>query len=482
MKPISPIFTIGRADHNKYRIIDDSISETHLQVTPLSGSEYLLRGLSDQPEGLIVDRQAVHLARVGEYTLLQLGNVHTTLGDIFKNATGTVASHSNHIQLREHHLKPGRTHLAGASSVCDIPLPSPRIAWYAFKLQPSSSGWHLETVHNTVGQPQAITLREGDTLKISPYHLLFGANGNLQVQIAKDDHLVIRNLEIRHPTDRSKSLIQNFSLAIPTGEFMGIIGPSGAGKSTLLKAIRQLIPIHNGTISLSGRDTRTHPEILKEIGFIPQDDVVIPELTVEENLQYAAAFKLPADWPATARQEKVNELLKNLRLEEQRHHSCNKISGGQRKRVNLALELLLEPTFLLADEVCSGLSALDTDNILQHLRRIAKGGKGVILTIHSPDIEALDLMDTLLVLDKGGVIAYYGPAQKALRYFSSAQGDSLYKSPKLIFDVLEKPKTPESGEERKTPPEEWQKHYRASPYYHDYIENRLAKEVSHEPN
>lgn len=266
---------------------------------------------------------------------------------------------------------------------------------------------------------------------------------------------------------------------------MGIIGPSGAGKSTLLKAIRQLIPTHNGTISLSGRDTRTHPEILKEIGFIPQDDVVIPELTVEENLQYAATFKLPADWPATARQKKVDELLKNLRLEEQRHQLCSsgEVSGGQRKRVNLALELLLEPTFLLADEVCSGLSALDTDNILQHLRRIANGGKGVILTIHSPDIESLDLMDTLLVLDKGGVIAYYGPAQKALRYFSSAQGDSLYKSPKLIFDVLEKSKTTTEGKEvRKTPPEEWQKHYRASPYYHDYIENRLATEVSREPN
>jgi ABC-type multidrug transport system ATPase subunit len=493
MKPALPIFTVGRAAHNHYRIVDDSISETHLQITPLtplsgreelqSASEYLLRCVNDQADGLIVDRQPVKVAKVEKYTPLQLGRVRTTLGDILKNVDGLLSPTANPLaaQVREYHLKLGNTYLAGASSVCDISLPAPRIAWHAFKLQPHQHEWQIETVHKTSGKPSLMTLRSGEILKISPYHLLFGAHGHLQVQIAKADHLVIRNLDIHHPTSRYQFLIHSLSLAVQAGEFMGIIGPSGAGKSTLLKAIRQLIPIHQGTISLSGQDTRSHPDILKEIGFIPQDDVVILELTVEENLQYAASFKLPADWPAAARQEKVNELLNKLRLQERRQELCSKISGGQRKRVNLALELLLEPTFLLADEVCSGLSALDTDNILQHLRRIADSGKGVILTIHSPDIEALDLMDTLLVLDVGGLIAYYGPAREALPYFSSAQGGSPYKSPKLIFDVLEKKTTPE-GDIRVTSSEAWQENYRNSTYHHHYIENRLAKGGPHGPN
>jgi ABC-type multidrug transport system ATPase subunit len=110
---------------------------------------------------------------------------------------------------------------------------------------------------------------------------------------------------------------------------------------------------------------------------------------------------------------------------------------------------MLGSTFLLADEACSGLSALDTDNVLHLLREIADSGKGVILTIHSPDIEALDLMDTLLVLDVGGFIAYYGPAKDAVKYFD--RNAFTHTSPKRIFDVLEK-KHP-SGE-RKTSPEQ----------------------------
>lgn len=279
---------------------------------------------------------------------------------------------------------------------------------------------------------------------------------------------------MRHPTRPQQFLLKTLSLTLQAGEFMGIIGPSGAGKSTLLKAIRQLIPLHNGKVLLSGENVAQHPTLLKEIGFVPQDDVLIPELTVAENLLYAAALRLPADWPDSARQERLDELLHRLRLSEHRDNPCNKISGGQRKRVNLALELMLEPSFLLADEVCSGLSALDTDNILQHLRNIADSGKGVMLTIHSPDIEALEIMDTLLVLDVGGLIAYYGPAAEALRYFSSAQGDSPYNSPKLIFDVLERTVSPDS-DQRCTTPEQWAQNYRNSAYYRHYLQRNLKQ-------
>ncbi|MCP4701625.1 MAG: ATP-binding cassette domain-containing protein [Gammaproteobacteria bacterium] len=464
-------FTIGRTENNTYRIDDSSVSDTHLLVSPLSGSEYLLRRLSDAPDGLIIDRQAVRLAKVDRFTPLRLGKVRTTLGEIMKNADQISAESRSLFSayVKDYQLKPGETYMAGASDVCEVVLPAPRVAWHALKLIPGSDdSWRIQTVHGR----NKTEARAGDTLKAGLYRLQFGKAGQLHVHIAKEDRLVIRNLDVRHPASRCQFLIHSLSLAVRAGEFMGIIGPSGAGKSTLLKAIRNIIPIQNGSIALSGMDTGKHPEVLDDIGFVPQDDVVIPELSVEENLYYAASLRLPADWPDAARTTKVDELLQGMRLEEHRHNLCTNISGGQRKRVNLALELMLEPSFLLADEVCSGLSALDTDNILQHLRRIADTGKGVLLTIHSPDIEALDLMDTLLVLDVGGVIAYYGPASDALPYFSSTQGSSPYKSPKLIFDVLEK----SQAGRRLISPEEWRENYRNSPYYHTYIEAGLAEE------
>jgi ABC-type multidrug transport system ATPase subunit len=287
---------------------------------------------------------------------------------------------------------------------------------------------------------------------------------------------------------------------------MGIIGPSGAGKSTLLKAIRSIMPIASGDISVLGKNINQAPSLLKEIAFVPQDDVVISELTVEENLRFAASLRLPSDWTDEARAKKVEELLINTGLQGVSNRLCSIISGGQRKRVNLALELILDSTFLLADEACSGLSALDTDNVLHLLREIADTGKGVILTIHSPDIEALDLMDTLLVLDVGGVIAYYGPAKDAVKYFD--RNALIHTSPKRIFDVLERKlslkevkefveeelkKLAEEGKtlsaeeikklteepKRKTSPEQWVQQYKNS-LYHKYLEKNLSDSINSE--
>ncbi len=176
MKPISSdIVTVGRATQNNYRIIDDSISETHLQVTRLSDSdsEYLLRCLSNQADGLIVDRQSVKVAKVEKYTPIQLGRVRTTLGDIFKNTNRSVSS-SNPLTTRVRDLELNKTHLVGASSICEISLLSPRLAWQAFKLQPGSHEWQIETVHKISGKPTHLTLRNDECLKIRPYHLLLG--------------------------------------------------------------------------------------------------------------------------------------------------------------------------------------------------------------------------------------------------------------------------------------------------------------------
>ncbi|MEK8015589.1 MAG: ATP-binding cassette domain-containing protein [Candidatus Parabeggiatoa sp.] len=467
----NPEFTIGNSPENTYYLSESSANKIHLAVTPVSAVEYLIHNRSDNLDNLTVDhrQRGVVMARVDKFTPLQLGKESFTLGELLKNKTFLAETKSVLAQSQtEYRLETGKAYLAGASDICDIVLPSPRVAWHALELKSHINQWEIRFVADN----KTMTLQNGSVVRVGPYSLELKETGHLISRIASHDRLTLRNIYVINPKDKQKFLIHDCSLSIQAGEFMGIIGPSGAGKSTLLKAIRAIIPIKSGQITLSGQNTRKNDDILKEIGFVPQDDVVIPELTVAENLRFAATLRLPSDWVPDAIEQKVEELLKAMNLEGQRNSYCSEISGGQRKRVNLALELMLEPTFLLADEVCSGLSSLDTDNILQHLREIADNGKGVMLTIHSPDIEAFDLMDTLLVLDIGGFVAYYGPAQEAIQYFARRE-HSPYKSPKLIFDVLEKKSV---NEERQTEPEEWHQIYKMSPYHQEYIEAKLSEE------
>jgi ABC-type multidrug transport system ATPase subunit len=468
---------IGNTPDSTYRLADElSANKIHLTVTPVSAAEYLIHNKSDNRENLTVDhrQRGVVMARVDKFTPLKLAGVFFTLGELLKNnGFSSEKKHDSAQSETDYQLKNGKSYLVGASEICDIKLHSPRVAWHALEIKSLDNQWEA----CFVADKKTKKLQNGNIIRIGHYQLSLKENGKLSTQIATNDCLTLRNIYVVHPKNKYQDLIHDCSLSIQAGKFMGIIGPSGAGKSTLLKAIRAIIPLKSGQITLSNQDTKKNPEILKEIGFVPQDDVVIPELTVGENLRFAANLRLPSDWSPEAIEQKVEQLLKAMNLEKQRNNYCSAISGGQRKRVNLALELMLEPTFLLADEVCSGLSSLDTDNILKHLRQIADHGKGVILTIHSPDIEAFDLMDTLLVLDVGGFIAYYGPAEEAIKYFSHGE-HSPYKSPKIIFDVLEK-KDPRTGE-RQTPPEKWHQIYKMSPYYKEFIEAKLSEEKNHD--
>jgi hypothetical protein len=148
--------------------------------------------------------------------------------------------------------------------------------------------------------------------------------------------------------------------------------------------------------------------------------------------------------------------------------------------VQLGIELVTEPSVLLADEPCSGLSAWDTDNVMRHLRGLGDRGRTILVTIHSPDVEALEMMDRLLLLDRGGVVAYFGPAYPdSLTYFSRCE-PSPYQSPKLIFDVLERRKR-DGSDDRKTPPHRWRQIYEATPMREECVSQVQESLVGAEP-
>lgn len=207
------------------------------------------------------------------------------------------------------------------------------------------------------------------------------------------------------------------------GEFVAVLGPSGSGKTTLLYALAGFRPADRGTVTLSGRDVSEEFEGLKaRIGFVPQDDVVPVALRVERVLQYAAELRLP-DLAASERQARVERVMGDLGLTERRTLRVSKLSGGQRKRVSVAVELLGDPDVLFADEPTSGLDPALERSLTELLRRRADAGQTVVVTTHI--MSSLSLFDRLAVLVAGQLV-FFGPPATIKAYFKVDELTEIY--------------------------------------------------------
>lgn len=212
-----------------------------------------------------------------------------------------------------------------------------------------------------------------------------------------------------------KRILNDVSFSVFPTEFVGLMGPSGAGKTTLMMALAGIMPPSEGRCQLNGLDVyESYDAFRGNIGYVPQDDIVYPQLTVYESLYYTARLRLPADTTDAEIDRKIDEVLTALEIAHTRNTKIGDelskgISGGERKRVNLAQELITEPSLLFLDEPTSGLASQDTINVMRLLRRLANAGKTVLLTIHQPSLEAYRQMDSVIYLFRGNLV-YYGPA------------------------------------------------------------------------
>ncbi|MFT6395375.1 MAG: ABC-type multidrug transport system ATPase subunit [Bradymonadia bacterium] len=212
-----------------------------------------------------------------------------------------------------------------------------------------------------------------------------------------------------------KRILNDVSFSVFPTEFVGLMGPSGAGKTTLMMALAGIMPPSEGRCQLNGLDVyESYDAFRGNIGYVPQDDIVYPQLTVYESLYYTARLRLPADTSDGEIDRKIDEVLAALEITHTRNTKIGDalskgISGGERKRVNLAQELITEPSLLFLDEPTSGLASQDTINVMRLLRTLANAGKTVLLTIHQPSLEAYRQMDSVIYLFRGNLV-YYGPA------------------------------------------------------------------------
>lgn len=213
-----------------------------------------------------------------------------------------------------------------------------------------------------------------------------------------------------------KILLDDVSVQLPPASMLAVVGPSGAGKSTLLGALTGDRPATSGQVLFAGRDLATClEEIRPRIGVVPQDDIVHRQLRLREALLYAAELRLPGDVPREVRAHRVDEVLDELGLTEHGATRVDRLSGGQRKRASVAMELLTSPSFLLLDEPTSGLDPALDRQFMKHLRALADAGRTVVVISHNTS--ELHLCDAVLFLAPGGRVAYYGPPNELLGWF-----------------------------------------------------------------
>ncbi|MBQ1100810.1 FHA domain-containing protein [Streptomyces sp. b94] len=223
----------------------------------------------------------------------------------------------------------------------------------------------------------------------------------------------------RHLTvtvDGGKQILKDVSFGVPEKSLIAVIGPSGSGKSTLLKALTGYRPADQGEVLYDNRNLyKQFAELRQRIGLVPQDDILHKELTVKKALKYAAKLRFPADTTAAERDARIDEVLRELKLDIHKDKKVTSLSGGQRKRVSVALELLTKPSLIFLDEPTSGLDPGMDRDVMQLLRGLADDGRTVLVVTHS--VAELAICDKLLVMAPGGSVAYFGPPEEALNFF-----------------------------------------------------------------
>jgi ABC transport system ATP-binding/permease protein len=350
----------------------------------------------------------------------------------------------------------------GRATDNDIVIPDVLASRHHATLAPSAAGTEIidnRSINGTFVNGQrvdAATLHDGDVVTIGNVDLVFAAGG-LTRRSETEAATRTGGLEVRGLTwtiEGNKTLLDNISIDARPGTLTAVIGPSGAGKSTFARQVAGYTHPTSGTVTFEGHDIHAeYASLRSRIGMVPQDDVVHGQLTVNQALMYAAELRLPPDTTKEDRAQVVAQVLEELEMTQHAGTRVDKLSGGQRKRASVALELLTGPSLLILDEPTSGLDPALDRQVMTMLRQLADAGRVVLVVTHS--LTYLDVCDQVLLLAPGGQTAFCGPPGDIGRamgttnwadIFSSVAGDPNASHQKFLDRSGPPPPAPEATE------------------------------------
>lgn len=464
----APSASLGRADSCDIVVDAPGVSRLHALVVRENGA-YKIRDQGSM-NGLYVAGRRVEEALLCESDPIRIpdpyGNVVTlTCLPLDAPAAAPPApAPPGAIGLPPHRdeLSIGRD--AGNDVTIDLPLVSRRHA----RLERQDGAVLLHDLNSTNGTfvngqrlHGARALAEGDEIAIGPARFTF--HGTAVGQIVEQSTIRIDAVDLVRRTKRQggQVILDTVSLTVLPQEFVAVVGGSGAGKSTLLHALCGAAPAQSGLVLFNGQDFYRNPGPYSGmIGYVPQDDILHRELPVERALDYAARLRLPPDTTPEERARRIGEVLADVKMEPQRGQAINKLSGGQRKRISIAVELLANPSVLFLDEPTSGLDPGLDKTMMSLLRLLCDNGRTIVLVTHAT--ENINLCTLAAFVAGKGRLVYFGPPSDAPAFFGVQAFSDIYS----FFD-----QNPDTVEQR-------EQLYRASPQHRTHVlDRRVAQPV-----
>ncbi len=422
---------IGRGPEARVRCRDSRVSRRHLVVRPENG-DWLVED-PGSANGTFRDGDRVESFLLLEPVSLRLGDpasgvlveLEPDRGDeTMVLATPVEEVDPDSTRLYETPPPPpvhGGTVRIGRSADNDVVLEDLQVSRHHAELIPlAGDGWELVDLgsHNGTfvngARVNHARLADDDLVSVAGRLLRF-TDGALQAYV-EEDRTGFEAVGLVVRSEAGAVLLDEVSFSLDRCSFLAVVGTSGAGKSTLLNALAGFRPAQEGSVLCGGRDLyAAYDEMRQRIGYVPQDDILHPQLTVRRALRYAAELRFPPDVSAADREARVEEVMAELGLSARADLVISKLSGGQRKRTSIAVELLTKPELLFLDEPTSGLDPGMEKALMSLLRTLADGGRTVIVVTHS--LQSLSLCDRALVLAPGGRTAFFGPPDEALAHF-----------------------------------------------------------------
>lgn len=312
----------------------------------------------------------------------------------------------------------------GRGTNCDIILPHVAVLKTHCRIVAGRDGFYLERAFpnapvqfNGANMPDRQLLADMDRFLIGDTQFVYQDNTLHYIRIAEGLSFEVSHLsKIVGKGQKKKAINDDVSFSVNAGEFVAIIGGSGAGKSTLLNCLCGCSKISEGNVTIAGEDLAANYNSLKHlIGYVPQQDIVYDNLTLEKMLRYTARLRMPDDSTEEEIENRIDEALKMVELTNRRDLLIRKMSGGQKKRASIAVELLSDPKLFFLDEPTSGLDPGTERNLMMTLREMTQKGKTVVLVTHTP--LNLHLCDKIVIMGTGGKLCFCGDPQSAMNFF-----------------------------------------------------------------